>query len=135
MPTGVDILAAAGQTPPMDLHDLTAEERVALVALLELVVESDARVSDDEADRLQAVIAAVGEDAYRAAAEEVDHRFASEEDARLFLRSIANQEARELIYETVLAAALPGPIDSRESGLLDWLAEAWNIQTRPEGEE
>ena len=32
----------------MELSDLTREERVALAALLELVVESNATVSDDE---------------------------------------------------------------------------------------
>jgi hypothetical protein len=49
----------------MELNELTQEEHVALVALLELVIESNARVSDAEADRIDAVVGAIGEHAYR----------------------------------------------------------------------
>jgi hypothetical protein len=114
----------------MELNELTAEERVALVALLELVIESNARVSEGEADRLDAVVAAIGEDAYRRAATEVDRRFHDEQDVRAFVPAVTRQAARELIYGTLFEAAITDAVDSHESDLLAWLAEAWRIESR-----
>jgi hypothetical protein len=113
----------------MELNELTAEEQVALVALLELVIESNARVSEQEADRIDAVVGAIGEDAYRKAAAEVDRRFEDEPAVRAFVPSIIRQEARELIYGTVFEAAITDAVDSHESDLLEWLAGLWNIET------
>ena len=114
----------------MELNQLTAEERVALVALLEVVIESNGRVSEDEADRIDAVVGAIGEDAYRQAAAEVDRRFAGEEELRAFLPAITRQDARDLIYGTALEAATSDTVDAHESHLLDWLAAVWQIGTR-----
>ena len=114
----------------MELNELTAQEQVALVALLELVLESDARVSEEEADRIDAVVAAIGEDAYRRAAEDVDRRFDNEEDVRAFVATVTRQDAREVIYGTLLEAAITDAVDRHESDLLDWLAEVWHIATQ-----
>lgn len=114
----------------MDLNQLTAEEHIALVALLELVIESNARVSEAEADRIDAVVAAIGEDAYRSAAAEVDRRFHDEEDLRAFVSTITRQEAREIIYGTVFEAAITDTVDAHESDLLEWLAGVWQIATQ-----
>jgi hypothetical protein len=111
----------------MDLSELTAEEQVALVALLEMVIESNARVSEDEADRIDAVVAAIGEEAYRRAAAEVDRRFHDEADLRAFVPAVTRQEARDVIYGTVLDAAISDPADTSASELLEWLADAWEI--------
>jgi hypothetical protein len=111
----------------MDLSELTAEEQIALVALLEMVIESNARVSEDEADRIDAVVAAIGEEAYRRAAAEVDRRFHDEADLRAFVPTVTRQEAREVIYGTVLDAAISDPADAYASELLEWLADAWEI--------
>lgn len=114
----------------MDLTQLTAEERIALVALLEFVIESDGRVSEDEADRIDAVVAAIGEDAYRTAAAEVDRRFEDEDGLRTFLPSITRPEARELIYGVILEAAISDAVNARESDLLEWLADVWQIASQ-----
>jgi uncharacterized tellurite resistance protein B-like protein len=114
----------------MDLTQLTAEERIALVALLEFVIESDGRVSEDEADRIDAVVAAIGEDAYRTAAAEVDRRFEDEDGLRAFLPSITRPEARELIYGVILEAAISDAVNARESELLEWLADVWQIASQ-----
>jgi hypothetical protein len=119
----------------MEFNELGREERVALVALIELVVESDATVSDDEVEQVQAIIDQIGEDAYREAAEEIDKRFRDEDDLKAFLSTIARPEARELIYGAALEAAIPDAIDSHESALLDWLAKEWNITVRFENPE
>ncbi len=111
----------------MELTELTPEEQVALVALLEFVIELDGRVSDAEADRIDAVVAVIGEDAYREAAAEVDSRFEDEDGLRAFLPTITRQEARELIYGTIFEAAASDPASARESELVDWLARLWQI--------
>jgi uncharacterized tellurite resistance protein B-like protein len=111
----------------MELTDLSHEERLALVALLEAVVGSDAAVSDEEASRIASVAAAFGDEGFRALANEEDERFEDESALKTFLAALIRPEARELIYGTVLDAALPDVIDRHESSLLGWLATTWGI--------
>jgi len=91
----------------MELSDLTHDERLALVALVETVVASDATVSEDEQTHIATLAAAFGDEAYRALVTEADERFADEAELKRFLAALMRQEARELIYGTVLDAALP----------------------------
>jgi len=116
----------------MELSDLTREERVALAALLELVVESNATVSDDELEEVRHVVNAIGDAAYAEAADEAAARFHDEADVKTFLPSITRQEARELIYGAVLEAALPDAMSAHESAILNWLGKAWGIVVRIE---
>ena len=111
----------------MELSDLDHDERLALVAVIELIVGSDAEVSDEEEAEIERVAEAFGDDAYRALATEADDRLADPDALRAFLAGIERQEARELIYGTALAAALPDSVDDRESELLDWLAKTWKV--------
>ena len=111
----------------MELNELTHDEKLALVALVEVVVASDTEVSENEQDRIADLAAAFGEDAYRALVDEADERFADEEALKSFLTGITREDARELIYGTVLESALPDVIDTHESSLLGWLATAWGI--------
>jgi hypothetical protein len=112
----------------MELRDLTHEERLALVALLELVIESDRRASEGEITEVDRVVEAFGADAYQALVEEVDRRFPTEEALKDFVPSIGRQDARELIYGTVLDTAIEDAVDVWESSLLDWLAKLWNVR-------
>jgi len=114
----------------MELRDLNHDERVALVGVIELVLESDATVSREEQGVLAAIDAALGAGAYRRLADEIDRRFREEEAVKAFLPSITRQEARELIYATALEAAIPGAIDPRESKLLEWVASIWNVSVQ-----
>lgn len=111
----------------MELNDLTHDERLALVALVEVVVSSDANVSEDEQNQIAHIADALGDDAYRALANEADERFPDEGALKSFLGGLQRQEARELVYGTVLETALPDVIDTHESSLLGWLATAWKI--------
>jgi hypothetical protein len=111
----------------MELRDLSHEERLALVALLELVIESDSRAADGEVAEVDRVVDALGREEYEALVEEVDRRFPTEDALRAFLPSIARQEARELIYGTALGTAIEDTVDIWESSLLDWLAKLWNV--------
>ena len=111
----------------MELTDLTHDERLALVALAEVVVSSDANVSEDEQAQIARIASAFGDDAHRALTNEADERFPDETTLKTFLVELQRQEARELIYGTVLEIALPDMIDSHESSLLGWLATIWKI--------
>jgi len=116
----------------VELKDLNDNERLALVALIEAILESDAAVSDAELDQLDAVVDEIGDELYEDTAEAVSERFQSEESLREFLPEITRQDARELIYGTVLETALSDSLDSHEGGLLGWLAQIWGIDISAE---
>ena len=114
----------------MELSDLDHDERLALVAVMERVIGSDAEVSEEEQAEIDRVADAFGDEAYRAIATEADDRFTDDEALKAFLAATGRREARELIYGTALAAALPDAVDERESSLLEWLAKTWQITVR-----
>ena len=121
----------------MDLRELTHDEQLALVALMELVVEANARVTTGESHEVAHLAAALGRKRYRRLTEEVDDRFQNEAALREFLPSITRQDARELIYGTVLRTASTDTLRNPESALLEWLAKEWQITVRfdmPSGE-
>jgi hypothetical protein len=112
----------------MELADLNKDEQIALAGLLEFVVMASGHVTDDEQVEIDAIVAAIGEKTYRAAVDEVDKRFPDEKALRTFLGTIERQEAREIIYGTVIEAAMTDTVEGRESALLDWLAKAWQVE-------
>jgi hypothetical protein len=114
----------------MKLNELNDDERIALVALLELVVASDGNVTREELSQIKHVVHGLGKDAYRTAVAAADARFPDDTAARAFLLTISRRDARELIYETALEAALTGAIAGAESDLLTWLAESWQLPVR-----
>jgi len=118
----------------MELRDLSHEERLALVALLEVVLESDRAVSDGEVADIDRVVGELGRDEYQRLVPEVDRRFPTEDELKAFLPSITRQDARELIFGTVLDTAIEDSVDPRESEFLDWLATLWNVRVELEGE-
>jgi hypothetical protein len=112
----------------MELAELNKDEQIALAGLLEFVVLASGHVTEDEEKELDTIIESLGEEAYRAAVEEVDKRFEDEKTLRTFLSTIVRQEAREIIYGTVIDAAMADTVEGRESALLDWLADEWKIE-------
>jgi hypothetical protein len=117
----------------MELRDLSHEERLALVALLEVVLESDRSVSDEEAADIDQVVGELGHEEYERLVVEVDQRFPTEDELKGFLPSITRQDARELIYGTVLDTAIEDAVDARESAILDWLSALWNVHVELQG--
>jgi hypothetical protein len=113
----------------MELGDLDEEEKTALVGLVKTVVFSDAKVSSDEMAEIDDVVDAIGEDAYQRHLDAFESRFQDEASFRAFLKkTITRQDARELIYGTILRGAAADAIEGGESDLLAWLATAWNIE-------
>lgn len=123
----------------MELADLNKDEQIALAGLLEFVTQASGHVTEDEEHEIDAIIEAIGEDAYRLAVAEVDKQFTDEKALRKFLSTIKRQEAREVIYGTVIEAAMTDTVEGRESPLLDWLAKKWQVEVTyeepPAGEE
>ena len=123
----------------MELADLNSDEQLALAGLLEFVVLASGHVTEDEEIEIETIVEAIGEEPYRKAVEEVDKRFPDEQALRVFLLSIVRQEAREVIYGTVIEAAMTDTVEGRESALLDWLAKEWNVEVTydepPAGED
>jgi hypothetical protein len=112
----------------MDVADLNQDERTALVGLMKLVVMSDGTVTEDELEHVEILVDAFGEDEYQRTLEAFEKRFTDETSFRTFLRGIGREEAREVIFGTVLEGAGEGALDGNEADLLDWLSKAWNIK-------
>jgi hypothetical protein len=112
----------------MELAELNRDEQIALAGLLEFVVLASGHVTEDEQNEIDAIVDALGEDEYRSAVEEVDRRFEDVQAMREFLSTITRQEAREVIYGTVMGAAMADSVEGRESALLEWLAAEWKIE-------
>jgi hypothetical protein len=123
----------------MELADLNQDEQIALAGLLEFVVLASGHVTEDEQNEIDSIVDALGEDKYRKAVEQVDKRFPDEKALRTFLSKIDRQEAREVIYGSVIEAAMTDTVEGRESALLDWLAEEWKVEVTyevpPAGDE
>src|SRR5262249_51550029 len=77
------------------------------------------------------VVAELGQDEYQRLVAEVDRRFPTEDELKAFLPSITRQEARDLIYGTVLDTAIEDSVHPRESEVLDWLAALLNVRVAP----
>jgi hypothetical protein len=112
----------------MELTDLDSNERLALVALIEATVQADHGVSAEEEEVLADIVDALGEGAYREAVEAADKKFKSEADLKAFLQGIQREEARGLIYGTLLDLAMSDVVTGSESPLLAWLASTWNVE-------
>ena len=74
------------------------------------------------------VIDALGEEAYQKHMDTFEERFPDEASFQKFLKTITRQEARELIYGTILDGAAADAIEGGESELLSWLATAWDLE-------
>jgi uncharacterized tellurite resistance protein B-like protein len=112
----------------MELADLDKTEQIALAGLLEYVVLASGQVTEDEQREIDAIIDAIGEEAYQAAVDEVDARFKDEKGLRDFLKTITREEAREVIFGVISEAAMADTVEGRESALLDWLTKEWNLE-------
>ncbi len=117
----------------MTFNELGPDDRLALVALIKVVVLADGGVSEDEVAEIEDISEEFGEDEYRKLVDESDKRFKTEASLKKFLQTIENQDARELIYGVVLDAAMNEAIQGDEPALLQWLQKTWNVEVTFEG--
>jgi hypothetical protein len=111
----------------MNITDLARNEQLALVALTELAVISDRNITANEVDKVDEIVEALGEDVFQKLADEAENRFADRQDLRAYLTGITRQDARDLIYGTVLSESLADTIPHEQAQFLDWLAAEWKI--------
>jgi hypothetical protein len=120
----------------MELSELNQDERIALVGLMSMVVMSDRNASEEEREDVYELAEAFGADGYQKAMDAFEERFQDVKGFQTFLRGIKREDARDLIFATVLDAAEAEGIEGQEAEILDWLAKAWNIEIEvPEGAE
>src|SRR5262245_44097738 len=121
----------------MELGDLNQDERTALVGLMKLVVMSDGNVSEEELESVEDLVDAFGEEGYESTLDAFEKRFSNVQGFKTFLKAtgVGRQEARELIFGTVLEAAGAEAIEGREAELLDWLGREWNIKIEIQDED
>ena len=113
----------------MEIKDLSREQQVALVALVEALAVTDRNVTDEEAAEIGMIADALGDEPYRQLLDEAEQRFPDQKRLRKFLATITDQESRELIYTTALEAAeVEPPVGAGRSAILDWLATTWAIR-------
>jgi hypothetical protein len=112
----------------MELEDLNQDERTALVGLMKVTVLSDGNVSEEELESVEDLVDAFGEESYESTLDAFEKRFSDSDGFKKFLATISRQDARELIFGTVLEAAGAEAIEGREAELLDWLGKTWDIK-------
>src|SRR3569623_3586816 len=106
----------------MDLDDLNDVVKTALVGLVKTVILADRTVSEDEMEEVDQIVAALGEESYQQHLDAFESRFTDEVSFQKFLQTITRQDARELLYGTVLSGAAADAIEGGASELLSWLA-------------
>jgi hypothetical protein len=111
----------------MNIADLSHDERLALVALTELAVISDRNITANEVDKVDEIVEALGEDVFQKLADEAETRFADRKTLKTFLSGITRQEARDIIYGTVLSESLADTIPHEQAQFLESLATDWKI--------
>lgn len=112
----------------IDIEDLNEDERTALVGLLKAVVLADSNISEEEIHEVDEVVEALGEEEYQRHLDRFESKFPDLPSFQRFLETIERQDARELIFGTVLNGAAADAIEKGESDLLAWLGKAWNIE-------
>lgn len=112
----------------MELKDLNNDEQQALLALLSGIIRADGQATESEAVEVAHVVDALGEKTYREQLAAAEERYGNPNDLKAFLKTIERQEARNLIYGTLLETALGDTLAEGEIEILDWLREAWNIK-------
>ena len=115
----------------MELRDLTASERVTLIALAHFCVLADDTLSVDEESVLGDLVERMGVEQYQAAASVARARISDFAALRAAVAGVTERAARELIYGTLLELAIPDSINNNEAQLLELLEAEWGITTEP----
>ncbi len=115
----------------MELRDLTASERVTLIALAHFCVLADESLSVGEEGVLGDLVERLGTEQYQAAASVARARIRDFAALRAAVVGVTERPARELIYGTLLELAIPDGINNNEAQLLELLEKEWGITAEP----
>jgi uncharacterized tellurite resistance protein B-like protein len=111
----------------MQLTDLHPDERLALVALSRAIVRADGKVTPSEGHLVARLAMALGEATYRQAFSQAVESFGDEAGLKRFLETVHRQDARQLIFDTMLELAVSDELAPEEVPLLRWLEATWQI--------
>ena len=113
----------------MELTELTRNQQLALVALIENITMTDGTVVEGEQQKIGQIAEKLGEDNYRELLNDVDERIKDEDALKQFLLEVADQKARNLIYGAAMEEVMLAPsVSHGQSELLDWLKDKWTIE-------
>lgn len=116
----------------MEMRELSDDQQVALVGLVEALTISDTVISESERAEINRIANELGEDRYRAALDRAERRFPGLRELKEHLAAIDDPEARELIYGVAVEEIVNSPSpDHATFALIDWLAQTWGIQREP----
>lgn len=112
----------------MKISELTNEQQVALVAVIEAIAMSDGTIEEGEKNTIGQIAEELGVDTYRELLRDADKRYPTTDALKQLLKTITDQEARETIYGLAMQDAMLSPaINHLQSKMLEWLRENWNI--------
>jgi uncharacterized tellurite resistance protein B-like protein len=106
------------------VESLDEQEQLSLVVLLKAIVTADGTVSPEEGVELSMVARQLDPQVFQRADAIL---FNGREGLRSFLRTVTRQDARDIIYDTMLHVAKADGIDLDEAAILDDVVEAWDI--------
>lgn len=112
----------------MTISGLSYEQKLALVALLELFVMADGEVTEGEIKEINQIAEALGDEEYRELMNEADSRFKDIENLKELLKTIKERAARELIYGLLLEEVMTAPSPAKIPDILDWIKNEWQIE-------
>jgi len=114
----------------MNLTDLNADERLALIGLVAQMVSADGEMSEEEMAELGHLGAEMGQAQFSAAFEAQKTRFSSLDEAVEFAATIENPQAREMIHTCLVDMAQSDGLVESEASLIRRVAMMWGIQSR-----
>jgi hypothetical protein len=108
----------------VSIESLAEHEQLSLAVLIKVLVTSDGQVTQEEAVELSLVARLLDPEIFSRA----ESILLSDRESFLdFLETVGRQEARDIIYDTLLQLAKADGIQVQETAFLDDVAEAWNI--------
>lgn len=114
----------------MNFNTFSDSELIALIGLVKQILAADDVVSHAEKNKLQLIIVYIGEEKYRDIMDEYNKHFKNPDKFRKLLGSVKDQRIRESIYGAAFEIAISESIDTKESEILDWLADQWEIDVK-----
>lgn len=119
----------------MELNELDTHEKTVLAAGLKLTVLADHRATEQEAEVIGRVARELGQAEYMAAMERADFHASDAKAFEGMAAGVHRVDARELIYGTLLDAALADSVSPGDNPLMDALGRMWGITVRITGSE
>ena len=118
----------------MELNELETHERTVLAAGLKLTVLADTRATEAEARAIDRIAIALGQAEYESAMDRAAVEAADRASFAALAATVTRQEARELVYGTLLEVALSDSVTAGDP-LLDDLARLWALEVKIAGAE